>query len=168
MSTEFTTAPATPGLLKPKNVFDMQNNVSDGLNEFQEKYSRYVRCQNDNTAQHVDPPCDLNGSDSFVQLNDAYKNLHDSLDGLNNVYDSQVKDNKSNEIYQENQEEIDEVYDNLLKLRSKLDKKLAYIQENADTRTAPVYRMLQSRILINTLLTILLLYLIYILFFDIL
>ena len=162
----FSTSSDAPGLKKPNNVFEMQNKVSDDLNVMQDKYSRYIRCQNEETANDVSPPCDLNGSDSFRKLSGVYDNLYSSLDNLQNVYDKQVIDGKSNESYKKDERKMKKRYEKIRKMREKLDNQLKAINENVDHRTSPSKRNLESRILINTLLLILLVYLIYIIFFD--
>tara|TARA_B100001287_G_scaffold276862_1_gene290290 strand:+ start:26375 stop:26890 length:516 start_codon:yes stop_codon:yes gene_type:complete len=168
MYVQFTPSPETASLTKFKDVFELQNAVSDNLNKFQTKYSRYIRCQNEDTAKKVDPPCQLTTDDSFSSLNDAYVDLFTSLHELEGVYDTQTTINgKTADVYKKNVEEIENNHEEVLKLRKDLDKKLQYIQENKDIRTAPIYRMLHSRTLINTLLVILFFYLVYILIFDI-
>lgn len=136
------------------------------MNTFQTKYARYVRCQNENTAEKVEPPCDLTGDDSFVELSQAYDNVYSSLEDMETVYDKQSKTGKANATYNANAEEIEDLHAQILEVRQSLDEKLRYIQEQSDTRTAPIYRMLRGRTLINTLLVILLIYLVYILIFD--
>lgn len=163
---EFTSSPATAGLTYPHDVFSMQNEVSDNMNTFQTKYARYVRCQNENTAQNVEPPCNLNGEDSFGELSRAYDNVYSSLEDMETVYDKQSKTGKTDETYEANTVEIEDLHAQILEVRQSLDDKLRYIQEQSDTRTASVYRMLRGRTLINTLLVILLIYLVYILIFD--
>lgn len=163
---EFTSSPATAGLTYPHDVFSMQNKVSDNMNTFQTKYARYVRCQNENTAENVEPPCDLNGDDSFVELSQAYENVFSSLEDMETVYDKQSKTGKDEKTFEANAEEIADLHEQILKVRQSLDDKLRYIQEQSDTRTAPIYRMLRGRTLINTLLVILLIYLVYTLIFD--
>ena len=166
-TSEFTTSPATASLTYPHDVFSMQNTVSEQMNTFQTKYARYVRCQNENTAEKVDdPPCNLNGDDSFVALSQAYNNVYSSLEDMETVYEKQSKMGKDNETYETNAEEIEDLHAQILEVRQSLDDKLRYIQEQSDTRTAPIYRMLRGRTLINTLLVILLIYLVYILIFD--
>ena len=165
-TTEFTTSPATASLNYPHDVFAMQNKVSQHMNTFQTKYARYVRCQNENTAEKVEPPCDLTGDDSFVELSQAYDNVYSSLEDMETVYDKQSKTGKTNATYNANAEEIEDLHAQILEVRQSLDEKLRYIQEQSDTRTAPIYRMLRGRTLINTLLVILLIYLVYILIFD--
>tara|TARA_B110000858_G_C17566650_1_gene364923 strand:+ start:49 stop:546 length:498 start_codon:yes stop_codon:yes gene_type:complete len=156
-----------PGLTEPNNVFEMQNNVSDELNDFQKQYARYIKCQNPDTRENINPPCDFDGSDNFQELTNAYNRLYKSLDEMKEVYGDQVNDGKTNENYEKDEEELEEFYNTMRKMRTDLDKKLLYIQNQADTETAPVYRRLNSQILINTLLLILLVYLIYIMIFDI-
>ena len=129
------------------------------MNTFQTKYARYVRCQNENTAEKVEPPCDLTGDDSFVELSQAYDNVYSSLEDMETVYDKQSKTGKANATYNANAEEIEDLHAQILEVRQSLDEKLRYIQEQSDTRTAPIYRMLRGRTLINTLLVILLIYL---------
>ena len=85
---------------------------------------------------------------------------------METVYDKQSKTGKANATYNANAEEIEDLYAQILEVRQSLDAKLRYIQEQSDTRTAPIYRMLRGRTLINTLLVILLIYLVYILIFD--
>ena len=156
-----------PGLTEPNNVFEMQNNVSDELNDFQKQYAGYIKCQNPDTRENINPPCDFDGSDNFQELTNAYNRLYKSLDEMKEVYGDQVNDGKTNENYEKDEEELEEFYNTMRKMRTDLDKKLLYIQNQADTETAPVYRRLNSQILINTLLLILLVYLIYIMIFDI-
>jgi len=168
MYVQFTPSPETKSLTNPQDVFKIQNKVSDNLNRFQTTYSRYIRCQNEDTAKLVDPPCELTTSDSFSSLNDAYIDLFISLDDLEKVYDKQSTINgKTAGAYKKNVEELENNHEEILELRKDLDKKLKYIQENRNVRTAPLYRMLNSRILINTLLAILFFYLVYVLIFDI-
>ena len=168
MYVQFTPSPETKSLTNSQDVFKMQNKVSDNLNTFQTTYSRYVRCQNEDTAKLVDPPCKLTTTDSFSSLNDAYVDLFISLDDLEKVYDKQTTINgKTVDVYKKNVEELENNHEEILKLRKDLDKKLKYVQENRNVRTAPLYRMLNSRILINTLLAILFFYLVYVLIFDI-
>ena len=165
MYVQFSPSAETPGLKIPKDVFKMQNTVSNNLNTFQTKYSRYVRCQNENTAKNVDPPCALTKDDGFSSLTDAYLNLYTSMNTLEKVYDKQSTINgKTTAAYKKNSEEIDDNYLEVVSLRKDLDKKLKYIQENSNT--SPALRMLNSRLLINTLLVILLVYLVYVLIFD--
>ena len=166
-SNEFSSSPATSGLTHPKDVFSLQNNISDHLNNFQTKYARYVRCQNNETAQFVDPSCDVNGDDSFSELSKAYENLYGAMDKLDNDYENQSKTGKEPSTHDDNKEELEDFYEKMKEVRKSLDDKLLYIQEQSNVRTAPAYTMLRSRTLINTILVIFLIYLVYVMIFDI-
>ena len=168
MYVQFTPSPETSSLNQPKDVFEMQNNVSNELNIFQKKYSRYLRCQNEDTAKDVNPSCKVTTDDSFTSLTDAYVDLYTSLDKLENVYDNQTTVNgKTNKVYKTNNTELDSNHEEVVNLRKDLDKKLKYIQENRGIHISPILRMLQSRILINTLLVILFFVLLYFFIYDI-
>ena len=47
MFVKYSPSPETAGLETPKNIFKKQNEISDDLQDFQTRYSRYLRCQND-------------------------------------------------------------------------------------------------------------------------
>jgi len=166
MFVKYSPSPETAGLEIPENIFDKQNELSDELNEFQTHYSRYLRCQNQNTADSVDPPCDLNGRDNFSNLQNAYKKLYSSMDEMTKVYKKQTKDGKTVKVYNENEEQLDENYDNVLKLRNDLDNRIRFLQEYSDSAISPSFRMLNRVNLINTLLVILSFLLIYYLIFH--
>lgn len=167
MFVKYSPSPETASLEIPENVFDKQNEISDELNEFQTRYSRYLRCQNKDTADLVDPPCDLNGIDNFSNLQNAYKKLYSSMDGMTKVFDKQTKiGGKTVEVYNENEEQIDENYDNVLKMRKDLDNRLQFLKEYSDGSISPAFRMLDRVNLINTLLIISIISLVYYLFFH--
>ena len=167
MFVKYSPSPETASLEIPKNVFKQQNNVSNELNDFQTRYSRYIRCENPDVYDSVDPPCDLNGKDSFSELQNAYRRLHHSLDEMTNVYDTQTTINgKTIKVYNENEEQLDENYENTLKLRQDLDNRLRFLQTYSDSTAAPAFRRLSSVNLINILLIILACYLIYYAIFD--
>ena len=167
MFVKYSPSPETASLEIPENVFDKQNEISDELNEFQTRYSRYLRCQNEDTADLVDPPCDLNGIDNFSNLQNAYKKLYSSMDGMTKVYDKQTKiDGKTVEVYNENEEQLDENYDNVLKMKKDLDNRLRFLKEYSDGSISPAFRMLDRVNLINTLLIISIISLAYYLFFH--
>jgi hypothetical protein len=169
MYVQFSPSSETASLNAPKNVFKMVNNVSDNFNKFQTKYSRYLRCQNTDTAKNVQPPCELSSDDNLASLTDAYIDLHKSLDDVENVYNKQSTiDGKTSEDFEKHMDELDINYNEVKNIRKDLDDKLRFIQENKDTRIGPAYKKLNSRILINTILVIILFYLIYVFIFDLL
>ena len=167
MFVEYSSSPETASLVFPKNVFEMQNKMSKNLNSFQTHYGRYLRCQNEDTAENVNPPCDFVGRDSFSELQKAYRNLMDDLNELDDVYKDQSSYNaKTIEVYNENSEQIEENYKILQKERNILDKQLKEIQEYSEGKLTPELLQLKSVNLINTLLIIAICYLIYVLFMD--
>ena len=167
MFVKYSPSPETASLEIPENVFQKQNEISDELNDFQTQYSRYMRCQNKNTADKVDPPCDLNGIDNFSNLKNAYRKLYSSLDEMTTVYDNQTTENgKTVQVYNENEEQLDENYDNVLKMRKDLDNRLRFLQEYSNNAISPTFRRLDSVNLINTLLIIFSCCLVYFLIFD--
>ena len=104
MFVEYSSSPKTDSLEHPNNVFEMQNKMSNNLNSFQNHYGRYLRCQNEDTAKSVDPPCDFVGRDSFSELQNAYKNLMDDLTEIENVYEKQSDYNaKTAKVFNENE-----------------------------------------------------------------
>ena len=163
----FVSSPQTAGLEYPQNIFNKQNKISDNLNKFQIRYARYLRCQNENTAQNVDPPCDFVGRDSFSELQKAYQNLMDDLNELDDVYKKQSTYNaKTVEVYNENTEQLEENYKTLQEERNKLDNQLKELQEYSEGKLTPELLQLKSVNIINTLLIIAFFYLIYVLFMD--
>lgn len=167
MFVEYSSSPETASLVFPQNVFEMQNKMSKNLNSFQTHYGRYLRCQNEDTAQNVDPPCDFVGRDSFSELQKAYQNLMDDLNELDDVYKEQSTSNaKTVEVYNENSEQLEENYKELQGKRNKLDKQLKELQEYSEGKLTPELLQLKSVNIINTLLIIAVFYLIYVLFMD--
>ena len=88
------------------------------------------------------------------------------MDEMTKVYKKQTKDGKTVEVYNENEEQLDENYDNVLKLRNDLDNRIRFLQEYSDSAISPSFRMLNRVNLINTLLVILSFLLIYYLIFH--
>jgi len=127
----FVSSSPTASLEHPNNVFNMQNEVSNNLNNFQIRYSRYLRCQNSNTANGVsDPPCDLNTVDSFSELTNAYTILHSSLDDIKTVYNKQTTNGGvTHAAYSSNKDELNQTYNNVIELQQSLDSKLKFIQD---------------------------------------
>jgi len=145
---------SAPSLEKPKDVFELQNTVSDSLNKFQIRYGRYMRCQNEDTAQNVTPPCEVNTIDSFSELTKAYGDLYENLEELETVYTDQSHINaKTNQEFQEDEDKMLKQYSNVVEMRKKLDEKLRYIQENSGA-DAPAQRYLTRRNTINLILVI--------------
>jgi len=166
--TEFVLSPPTPGLEHPYNIFKKQNQISDNLNKFQNRYARYLRCQNKETAKDVnDPPCDLNTIDNFSEIQSAYDVLYQSMDSINDTYPRQsTKNGVTNDTYDTNEKQIEKTYENVTEMQEILDAKLKYIQEQLKNQDNSPQRMLESRQLVNTLLIILVMCVVYYAFIE--
>jgi hypothetical protein len=167
--TEFVSSPPTAGLEHPQNIFNKQNQISDNLNKFQNRYARYLRCQNEDTAGKVnDPPCDLNTIDNFSELQSAYDALYKSMDSINiAAYDEQSTENGvTNDTYDTNEIQIGKTYEDVTEMQGKLDAKLKYIQEQLKNQDNSPKRMLESRQIVNTLLIILVICVVYYAFIE--
>lgn len=166
MFVDYSSSPKVASLEIPTNVFEEQGEISNNLNDFQLHYSRYVRCQNEDNAKNVNPPCDLNGRDNFSHLKNAYKRLYNSMEKMEKVYDGQMKAGKTPELYEKNEEELEENYEKVLEVRKNLDEKMQYIQEYGNAKTNPMNNKLKRIQLTNILLVILAICLVYFLIFD--
>ena len=144
-------------LLEPSNVFVLQNAVSDNLNKFQTRYSRYVRCQDTNTNTLVnDPPCNVDGTDSLASLNDAYHTLLSSMQDLSGSFPTQYNTNAITPLHHDILvDEIPNDYDSMLKLRQDLDKKLRELQMQFNDSPGTSTKTLESAMFANTLWVIL-------------
>jgi uncharacterized protein YukE len=152
----FVVSEPTANLEYPRDVFKMQNNVSDNLNKFQIRYGRYLRCQNSETADEVtDPPCDLNTIDSFSELSVAYKQLYNSLDEIKTVYSKQSTfGGVTNEAYDENLKEIKKKYKKVTVMQNTLDQQLKFIQDQLEDTNNSSEQLLNTRKFLNMVLII--------------
>ena len=166
--TEFASSPSTAGLEHPQNIFNKQNQISDNLNKFQVRYARYLRCQNEDTANEVnDPPCDLNTIDNFSELQSAYDALYKSMDSINDAYDGQSNENGvTNDTYNTNEIQIEKTYENVTEMQENLDAKLKYLQEQLKNQDNSPNLMLESRQIVNTMLIILVMCVVYYAFIE--
>jgi len=164
----FVSSPSTPGLEHPQNIFNKQNQISDNLNKFQVRYARYLRCQNEDTANEVnDPPCDLNTIDNFSELQSAYDALYKSMDSINDAYDGQSNENGvTNDTYNTNEIQIEKTYENVTEMQENLDAKLKYLQEQLKNQDNSPNLMLESRQIVNTMLIILVMCVVYYAFIE--
>jgi hypothetical protein len=171
---DFTLSEPTTNLEYPRDVFKMQNNVSDNLNKFQIRYSRYLRCQNSNTATEVsDPPCDLNTIDSFSELTSAYKQLYNSLDEVENVLSTPAADSSNiggvtNIAYNENLQKIKDAHEKVNETRELQDNQLNFIKDQSkNTGKSNPAQLLSTRKMLNMVLIIIALSILYYIIIEI-
>lgn len=144
-------------LTDPSNVFILQNKVSDDLNSFQTKYSRYLQCQDSRFANSVNPKCDLAGKDSFQNVTKSYNTLLSSIKQTKAAIDNNIKDQAVvNPVkYNSNKEDILIKHHDLSKLRKQLDLKLEELYNEMDKGAETSIKRLDSTIYANTLWVIL-------------
>lgn len=159
---------APVSLTDPSNIFFMQNTVSNNLNQFQNQYSRYMRCQAASTYNQVqDPPCDVDGQDSFGNLNSAYRSLLSSIQDLSNSYPNQTHlDAKTPEQYQMDAKKLPMDYASIVKMRQDLDEQLKFLYMQMDKGPDTPVKMLESTMYANTMWIILATCLVYYVFIE--
>lgn len=155
-------------LTTPTNIFALQNQVSDQLNAYQTKYARYMRCNDPNTnAQVNNPPCNLDGPDSFSELTVAYRSLSGSIDQLGAAYKTQTTEGATTpDDHDKNMRAIPTDYHNLIELRHQLDSQLAFLQKQLETNGSESKKWLNSTLFINTLLVIVAISILYYILFG--
>lgn len=167
LSEPFTPSPSIKpiSLTDPSNIFLLQGKVTNSINDFENTYSRYLRCQDLTSAPNVSPPC--NTDDDFNNLHRVYRSLLDSIKDLDHSFDGQSNlDAITPEQYSENINAIQNEYANILTLRAKLDQQLQIL--NQDRQNAPhnSAKLLESAAFANTLWVILASCLVYYIFIE--
>jgi len=153
-------------LTDPSNIFLLDNKVSDNLNNFQLRYSRYVRCQDSVFSGSVnDPPCDLTGGDRYMNLEKSYTDLLSAIRDVSNSYQNQSRsDAISPPVYDASYTELVNNYSNVVKTRNDLDEKLKRLYDEYSGGPESAKTALDAAMYANTLWTILATILIYFVF----
>ena len=152
-------------LVDPSNVFLLNNDVLNNLNVYEAKYSRYVRCQNDEFAKNVAPACDPYGDDGYASLERSYANLMNSIDTVANTIPEQTtKEAVSPTEYKNTDADLKTTYKDILILRKDLDRKLQNLYNEFNANPESSQAQLNSAIYANTLWTILATCLLYYIF----
>lgn len=133
--------PLPISLTDPSNIFQLQNAISDNLNQFETTYSRYMRCQDPNVYQQVQPGCDVDGQDSFTSLQAAYMSLSMSMKDMDTAIKTQINTDpnaETNQEFQQNAAEIPTDYESIVQFRNNLDRQLQllYLQMEKSTNTS--------------------------------
>jgi len=154
-------------LVDPSNVFLLNNDILNNLNAYEAKYSRYLRCQNDQLAKNVTPACDQYGADGYASLEQSYANLISSIDVVANTIPEQTtKHAVSPNEYNKTEKDIKSTYKDILRLRRDLDQKLQNLYNEYNANPESVQAQLNSGIYANTLWTILASCLLYYIFVE--
>jgi hypothetical protein len=156
-------------LTDPSNIFQMSNVLSDRLNQFQLRYSRYMQCQDPRFASSVsNPPCDTITTDSFQNVQSAYKSLLSAIQDVSGAFATQTYlDSKTPEQYNTDYVDLSHNYAQVVAMRKQLDQKLLELQEQKKGGPDTAIARFESAVYINTLWVILATILIYFVFVGI-
>jgi len=150
-------------LTDPSNVFQLDNIVSDRLNQFQTKYSRYLQCQGTSQTSVSDPPC--GDQDSFDNVEMAYKSLLGAIRDVSNSFATQKYTGaKTPQQYNDDYAALIQQYAEVRALRAKLDQDLYELQVEKNKGPNTSIARFESAVYINTLWIILATILIYFIF----
>jgi hypothetical protein len=149
-------------LTDPSNVFQLDNIVSDRLNQFQVKYSRYLQCQGPFQNTVSDPSCGK--QDSLNNVEKAYYSLLTAIQDVSNSFATQYYTGKSNEQYDACFNEILTNYQDVVAFRKKLDEQLYELQLQKEGGPDSYIARFESTVYINTLWIILATILVYFIF----
>ena len=131
-------------LTAPNNIFELQNDVTNKLNEFEEKREHYIKCK-DNTIPSSSFACT---NIDFSNVEQAYGNFYLALDKLENAMKAQGQSDPnaiSEKQYNLNLVEIDNKYNQLKTMRKNLDMQLSEYQRTAINNNEPQLRLKASQ-----------------------
>jgi hypothetical protein len=147
-------AVAPPSLIDPKSMFAKNNEISDKLNDFQTRYTRFIRCQDENTAPFVHPEC--TSSDSFINVQRSYQSLLTSIEDMQtSVTKTQVLSGTTNEETDRQEEDILATYAKIREQRKQLDMALERMYSENKAGPGSSKDQLQRSMYANTLWVIL-------------
>ena len=133
----------TVSLTIPVDMFEKDNILSDKLNDFQTRYSRFVRCQDDAVASSVNPSCTAN--DSFVNVQKSYVSLLSTIQDISNSLVNQALLGTNPEESNEDQDDIMGTYAEIRKQRKHLDEVLDRLyREQKGSSESSEYQLKQS------------------------
>jgi hypothetical protein len=160
-------SPVQPiSLTDPSNIFQMDNLISDRLNQFQIRYARYLQCQDPLSAASVsNPPCDTITLDSFDSVSGAYISLSSAIQDVSNSFANQTYIGaKTPAEYNADYEKLMKEYTQIVELRRQLDNDLLELEKEKNGGPDTPLARFESAAYINTLWIILATFLIYIIF----
>lgn len=137
-------------LTEPKNLFQLQNEVTEKLNDFIEKRQRYFACNDltNNMKDLVNPSC--SSSDSFSEVDNAYINLMKTVTNLDEAMkkDKQKNDKAISDVdYKENVVHIDNNICNINEFRKNLDQQLELFQKDVFQNNEPQLQLKSSQLI---------------------
>lgn len=155
-----------PNLQKPRDIFALEKTVMKNVVDFENRYARFMRCNNPNASKDVqNPQCNLNTTDSVSSLDTSYKNVMVSIGDLNAALDT-ISASPSAAITPKMHDEIKakitgvtegtvNTYDQILSLRAKLDDRLDQLYNEKRAGPESSVTKLDAAMYANTMWTIL-------------
>jgi hypothetical protein len=146
-------------LQTPVNIYNLESNVMQNVDIFQQKYARFLKCSSSEKGivDSTSPSCDMN-NDGINSLNASYQNVMYSINALNNGLkniDSADSSGLTNGEYAKSKEDVKNTYQEILSLRKQLDTKLAALYNEQKNGRESSTAQLDSTMYANTLWTIL-------------
>jgi hypothetical protein len=134
-------------------MFVEDNLLSDKLNDFQNRYARYIRCQDDRTADTVNPSC--SPSDSFVNVQRSYQSLLTTMQDIDHMLTTQPRDGTTNEKSEEDGDEMLRMYQTIRQQRKEMDLMLQKLYSEKQSSPETSAEQLKQSMFANTLWVIL-------------
>jgi len=148
-------SPAPPSLIMPESMFRQDNEISDKLNDFHNRYTRFIRCQDEDTAKHVrNPSC--TSSDNFINVQRSYQSLLTSIQTMETALSTtQVTNGTTNDKSEQDEEEILRTYAAIREQRKQLDQALERLYSERKAGPESSEQQLKQSMYANTLWVIL-------------
>jgi len=139
-----------PSLTTPTSIFKQNDLISDRLNDFQNRYARFIRCQDGNLAQDdVRPEC--NSSDTFINVQRSYQSLLSSIQTLDKNIPLQKMDGTTNETSTKDHDDILQTYSQIRAQRKQLDDALQRLYSENNMSSGSSVQQLKQSMYANTL-----------------
>jgi hypothetical protein len=139
----------------PDSMFRKDNEISDKLNDFQNRYTRFIRCQDESTSGFVHPQCNAT-SDTFVNVQRSYQSLLTSMNDMEKALSTtQITNGTTNQQSAEDEEEILRTYAAIREQRKRLDQTLERLYSQRKAGPGSSEEQLKQSMYANTLWVIL-------------
>jgi hypothetical protein len=146
-------------MMTPNSIYDLESSLMQQVDIFQQKYSRFLRCDDAEYSNLVNPKCHP-VDDGLNSLNSSYKNvmfsagkLKAALDNIRPTPNTELGD--SNDDYIQSREDLNNTYEEIKQLRNQLDNRLAVLYNEQEGGKGSSIMNLDSTMYTNTLWTIL-------------
>jgi hypothetical protein len=146
-------------MITPNSIYDLESSLMQQVDIFQQKYSRFLRCDDTKYNDLVNPKCHP-VEDGLNSLNSSYKNvmfsagkLKAALDNITPTPNTALGD--SNDDYIKSREDLNNTYEEIKHLRHQLDNRLAVLYNEQEGGKGSSVMNLDSTMYTNTLWTIL-------------